>query len=359
MHSQAHPDRLDLIALAWLWCQQGKAAKSAKLETALKPVVPTGTAKALAEASLNRLVQIGSAEEIPAKKGKSDFRVTSAGQQRVCEALKLSALPAGKNPFKLLLESPFAAMAENLAIPGSDKKAQKDFFDLLKIAICARQFNLDLPLDQGPAAAKLHLLKLALSRANEVLPEKIHLKKLPADSELLALVVGPLVGEPDTAVAKLEKLIVSKVSAILNVTKPAQIKPAVVRRWLHQPAPVSEPVAAAVETVPAFDLNVFANHVVEAAKEVARTNPRAVSSLGDKVLVHFVWQAYERWFTPMPLDVFKQHLSDANGDLLVLVREDMIPEDRRAEFAESEVRRGASCYHYIRIGSLGVQHGGI
>jgi hypothetical protein len=359
MDSQVHSDRLDLIALAWLWCQQGKAVKAAKLETAIKPIVPTGTAKTLAEASLNRSVQTGSAEEIPAKKGKGDFRITPAGQQRVREALKRDALPAGKTPFKALLEFSFAAIAENLAIPGSDKKTQKDFFDLLKIAICARHFALDVPLDQGPAAAKLHLLKLALSRANAVPPEKIHLKKVPTDSELLALVVGPLLSEPDTAAAKLEKLIVSKASAILNVTKPAQIKPGVVRRWLSQPAIVAESTAIPAETPAALDLKTFANHVVEAAKEVSRTNPRAVSSLGDKVLVHFVWQAYERWFAPMRLEAFKQHLSDANGDLLVLVREDMIPEDRRQEFLESEVRRGASCYHYIRIGSLGVQHGGI
>jgi len=357
---QSHmTDRLDLVVLAWLWCQQGKPAKASKVETAIKPLVPTGSAKSPAESSLARLVQATHAESIQAKKGKPDFRITPAGQQRISEVLKRDSLPAGKTPFKALVENWFSAIAANLPIPSPDKKAQKDFSDLLKIAVCATQFHLDLPLNLGPIPARLHLLKLALSRANNIPPEKIHLKKMPTDGELLALVVGPLLQEPDTAAGKLDKLIASKASAILNVSSPLKIKSGVVRQWLNQPAHPPAPDVAPVEQKPAFDLKSFAKHVVEAAKEVARTNPRAVSNLGDKVLVHFVHQAYEKWFAPMPIDIFKQHLSDANGDLLVLVREDMIPEDRRQEFLDSEVRRGPSSYHYIRIGSLGVSHGGV
>jgi hypothetical protein len=354
MRSQVIPDRLDLIVLAWLSCQQDKPAKSARLETALKPLVPVGNAKSSAESSLARLVHAAHAEEIKAKKGKSDYRITPEGQQKLCEILKRDTLPA--SPFKALLEQTFSAIALELPIPASDKKAQKDFGDLMKLAICARRFKLDLPTDQGPVAAKLQLVKLAISTANGVAISKIHLKKLPTDGELLALVVGPLLQEPETAAGKLEKLIASKVSAILNVTKPTQIKSGVVRWWLNQPESVAPQTDEPAE---AFDLKSFARHVIEAAREVARTNPRAVSNLGDKVLVRFVHQAFETWFNPMPIDLFKQHLFDANGDLLVLVREDMIPEDRRQEFSESEVRRGPSFYHYIRIGSLGVNHGGV
>jgi hypothetical protein len=89
--------------------------------------------------------------------------------------------------------------------------------------------------------------------------------------------------------------------------------------------------------------------VLAAAKAVACDGGPGVSSLGDKVLVHYAWRQYEKTYGPLPLERFKQNLSEVNGNHLVLAREDLIPGERAQEFSQSEVRTGASRYHYIRI----------
>ncbi len=276
--------------------------------------------------------------------------------------------PASKTPFKTLLDTVIPAAALNLPAPASDLKSRNAFAKLALIAVCARHFSLDVPMETA-AAAKLGLVKASLARASGVAVTKIHLKKLPP-GELPALIAGPLLGEPETAAANIDKLIEAKAFALLGISKSGQLKSAVVKLWLCDgahplvaevvpalppataPARAHEPVAPTVQ-----DLSLFARNVLHAARDAARANPRALSNLGDKILVRPVWEHFTRIFGAMPLDLFKQQLAEANGDHLVLVREDMIPVERAAEFADSEVCRGASSFHYIRIGSLGVTHG--
>lgn len=101
----------------------------------------------------------------------------------------------------------------------------------------------------------------------------------------------------------------------------------------------------------------FAHNAQAAAQRVSARGPGApgVSSLGDKVLVSHAHAEYEKAHGAMPLATFKQRLSDVNGDDhgVSLVREDLVPAERAGEFAASEVKRGASSYHYIRTGKPG------
>lgn len=101
----------------------------------------------------------------------------------------------------------------------------------------------------------------------------------------------------------------------------------------------------------------FAHNAQAAAQRVSAHGPGApgVSSLGDKVLVSHVHAEYEKAHGAIPLATFKQRLSDVNGDDhgVSLVREDLVPAEKAGEFAASEVKRGASSYHYIRTGKPG------
>lgn len=101
----------------------------------------------------------------------------------------------------------------------------------------------------------------------------------------------------------------------------------------------------------------FARNAQAAAQRVSARGPGApgVSSLGDKVLVSHAHAEYEKAHGAMPLAMFKQRLSDVNGDDhgVSLVREDLVPAEKAGEFAASEVKRGVSSYHYIRTGKPG------
>ena len=244
------------------------------------------------------------------------------------------------------------------------------FAELLGWATCVREHRLEIPLDRGIDTAKLELTKLALSRSNGVPPEKIYLKKLPG-GELPAIVVGPLLGQPATMAAKLETLVSSRAAELLGGAK---IPAAVVRRWVEGnggAAPAADASSDASSPQPAVpdgtapprladvDRSTFISRACAAAARVAGGLGPGVSPLGDKVLVSHVWRRYQQDHGPVPLDAFKQRLSEANGEQLPLVREDLVPEDRRAEFAESEVRTGVSVFHYVRVHSLGVRHAAV
>jgi len=408
MQTPVNEQRLDAVALAWLWCQRDKPATEAKLATAIKAMVPEGSAKDLASTAMDRLINTGRAEQITTGKRKAaaSIRITAAGGTSVCRWIGRTQLPAGASPFGSICTYELPAIASGLPLPQADKKSQKAFTGLLPLMVCARHYNLPVSLESGPVAAKLELVKVALSRTSHVAAERIYLKKLPGGA-LPALVVGPLLGEPGTAIGNLDKLIVAAACKILTPCKPAQIKLGIIRRWLvdepaalipspgtpafgseaqarrgegqggglagsgrsdsmryletspppPQPSPGvpgegGKPSLRAATQASPIDLPTFSRQALAAAKAVAREGGPGVSSLGDKVLVHYVWRQYEKTFGPLPLERFKQNLSDVNGDHLVLAREDLILGDRAEEFSQSEVRTGGSRYHYIRVGNL-------
>jgi hypothetical protein len=384
MKTAVNEQRLELVALAWLWCQRDKPATEAKLATGIKAMVPEGSAKALASAAIERLIQAEHAEYIPSgKKKPSQFKITAAGESAVRQRLQISELPAGASPFGSISSCELPAIASELPLPGGDNKSRKEFAGLLPVMVCVRHFNLQIPLESGPVTAKLELVKLALSRLSQVSADRIYLKKLPT-GPLPALVVGPLLKEPGTAIANVDKLLVATACKILSPCKPAQIKFGIVRRWLFemgvesaarsdvmreadvtQPPPRPSPgVPGEGEKFPAqihprtspSDLAAFSRQALAAAHAVADAGGPGVSSLGDKVLVHYAWRQYEKTYGPLPLDRFKQNLSLVNGEHLVLVREDLIPGERAQEFSQSEVRTGESRFHYIRVSNLRDSH---
>lgn len=369
MATQANEDRLDGVVLAWLWCQRGKPATAAALATGVKAMLPAGAASDLAKASLGRLTAAGHVERIePAKKrGAATFRATPAGERRAAEMLGRDDRPAGVRPFATLANFDLPARAAGLPVP-ADKKAQLAFGKLLSVALTARRYGLDVPLTAGPEAAKVAMVKLALARAAGVPVDRFHLKKLPA-GELPALVVGPLIGHPAKTTSGLDELLKSVASDLLGVSPGAQFKPAIVRQWLSAdgggaaraadagPAPESQ--VATVVSPPGADgppaappdvsAEQFVDQVRRAVAGAARAGGPGVSNLRDKVLVAAAWRRHGQLFGTVPLDRFKRRLSAVNGELVDLVREDLVPADRVDEFRESEVRNGASVYHYIRV----------
>jgi len=240
-----------------------------------------------------------------------------------------------------------------LPVPGDNKTIQKDFPKLLPLAVCAEHFRFDLPMERGSIAAKLALVKMALSNAQGVPAEKINLKKLPT-GELPALVAGPILGAPGTDSKNLEKLLESRAVHLLNVSKATQIKSGVVRQWIlgngrsHDAPPLTRLTQPEVPAT--IDLPRFAEQVQSAARSVARTNRDSVNNLGDQVLIYYCWQEYQRLFGETPFQWFTEHLIECNKvRLLVLVREDLVPGERAEDFRRSEVHLGASVYHYVRI----------
>ncbi len=363
MQSEVNEERLELVVLAWLWCQTGKPATAASLATAMKPMVPQGAAQSLAPTALERLVTSARAERIqPARKtAKASFKITESGQAYVSRRLGRTSLPVSTRPFGSISTYELPAIASGLPLPQTDKKSQKTFTALLPLAVCIQQLDLPVPLDRGLDVAKLELVKLALSRMSHVPTDRIYLKKL-TDGVLPALVVGPLLGEPETKAAKLDQLLAAVVCKILDHCQAKQIKFAVVKRWLGVRAPTPsapplDPAGLGAHADSYADPATFSRQALAAAQAVAHVGGAGVSNLGDKVLVHYAWRQYERTYGPLPLERFKQNLSEVNGTQLVLVREDLIPEDRAQDFSDSEVRTGASRFHYIRVSNTGGSHG--
>jgi hypothetical protein len=351
MDTSINTDRLGLVVLAWLWCQRGKPVKEAAIATAMKTALGDASFKQSIPAVLDRLVAAGDVERIaPAtKKGKSEFKIAAQGESRAADFLGRRELPAGAKPFAALGAGALPAIALGVAIPGEDKKSQAAFGKLAPVAVCARRFMLEIPLDQGPDAAKVALVKLALAKWNGVPAGKIHLKlkKAPA-GELPALVVGPLLEINATAATNLDKLIDSIAAGILNAGKPsaAQIKAAVLRRWVSdesaskaeptvdsarmkaeapaiaptQSAPpaqaknrIDDPPAdstpahapASVSPHPSHHAETpgqtFEQKVHLAAKAVVSTDRRGLNNLGDQALIHYCWREYQRLFGAIPI----------------------------------------------------------
>ncbi len=368
MQNQVIEDRLDKLALAWLWCQGDKAATPAAVATGVKAMLPSATTPAETVAStLARLVTAGEVERIEAaKKGaKPTYKTSASGARRAMEFLGRRDRPGGSRPFGALASYDLPALAAGLTIPAANKKEQAAFGKLLPVAVSVRHHRIDVPLDKGPDAAKVALVKLALSRAGGVAAGEIHLKKLPG-GELPALVVGPLLGQPRTAATNIDKLLAEVANGCLGITKAAQLKAAVVRQWLTAENENAPDNAGPVTSAPAdaqslakpppersgaveVDLPTFIRQLHAAVADVARNGGAGVSNLRDKVLVNAAWRRYEQLFEPIPIDQFKRRTLDAGGSQIDLVREDLIPVDRAAEFHEAEVRAGASTYHYIRV----------
>ena len=59
MPMHANNDRVDLVVLAWLWCQRGKPAKAAGVAKGVGTLMPAGLGAQWAEASLDRLCASG------------------------------------------------------------------------------------------------------------------------------------------------------------------------------------------------------------------------------------------------------------------------------------------------------------
>ena len=327
--------RLELTVLAWLWCQKSSAAQD-KIDKSIEPLSITD--------ALQRLVAVGEVERTESKgtkrkPGKLMFAIAESGIERVREQFK-RASPPKSTPFQSLLAGPLAAMALEVAIPGSDTEL-KVFKKLLPIAVCVRRLGLSIPLDKGTDAAKLAMIAMSLGRLYDPPAASLPIKKLPT-GELPALVIAPLLGIPAThaAFASIDKLFESTSLGLMEVGKIGDLTARLVRGWL---------MTGSAKPAAPFDLESFSRKAMAAARDVVETGGAGVSNLRDQVLVASVWERYGKLFGPMSLDVFKRSLRDANGDHVILVCEDRVPADREREFRESEVRTGASVYHYLRI----------
>ncbi len=324
MADPTDPDRLDLLTLAWVWCG-GKPVAAAAVQKGLKAYLPSGADVA---ASLDRLSAAGDVgrAEVPVKgRGKPKpptFAATGAGQSRAAAAFGRS----GPAKFATLSKLELPAVAAALPPPGTAAALRK----LLPLAVVGAEIGVDLPLADGAEASKLHLVRLAVARAQGIDVRRVHLKKVPA-GELPAIVAGPLLGATGTAAATLDKLVEATACNAVDAATAGQLPTAVVRRWL----------AAGDRSSPAFD----AAAVLAAARRAA-ADRRVTTNLGDKVLVEAVWAAYGHG----SLDDFKRRLAAANGAGVDLFAEDLVPADRRDEYDRSAVRVGPTAYHYVRIG---------
>ena len=329
--------RLEMIVLSCLWCAPDKPFKVSGVATALKSILEADTSPEM-PAVLERLAEAGDLQRIPAttKKGMPSFAITASGARRVAHWLGREKPPIGRTAFKSLLEGEITAMAADVPRP-ADAKAARGMGKLLNVAVVVRESKLSIDLNGSADAVKLALIKQALARFHEVPVESVYLKKLPP-GELPALVAAPLIGAVGTAAGNLDKLLEARTCQILGVTRPSQIKAAVIRRWIRRDLGTREHLDGD-----------FSQRVLDVARDVALHHPEGASNLKDKVLIHFAWRRFSERFGSVPAELFKQRLADANGESIALVREDLIPDHRRADVVRSEVRNGAAVFHYIRI----------
>jgi hypothetical protein len=95
----------------------------------------------------------------------------------------------------------------------------------------------------------------------------------------------------------------------------------------------------------------FASKVFDAARAVEADNgpgKGGVSGAGGKVTIGAAYDRYVKDHGPMPLDEFKAKVRESG---LTMAGEDLIPQDRRAEFERSTVNvggKGGADYHYLR-----------
>lgn len=356
-------ERFDLLTLAGLWCQK-VPVDAAKLFKALAPLLSASSVDAVAE-SLDRLTARGEIERTQKKgaKGKppqSEYAIAEIGSQRMRTQF---GRPTPPKTFPSLVAGPLTAIALDMPIPMSDADV-KSFKKALPLAICARP--LGISLSAGADAAKGAILARALGRLFQP-PAKLTIKKVPAGMPTVIAIGAELGVSPDKLAFKtVDQLINAVAMGTTGATKAGDLPAAVVRQWIAADgvASAAKPAFASVVNVDpaasaggyssasapsAINPASFARNVLAAARDVVATNGRGVSNLRDQVLVASVCERFGELFGRVGLDEFKKHLRDVSGGEVMLVCEDRIPADRQQEFRESEVRIGASVFHYIRI----------
>lgn len=342
-------ERIETVVLAWLWCQKSPA-DAAKVAKAIAPLL-TGDADDATRAALDRLTAAGAVTRTEKKtpKGKppkADYAIAKPGVRRA-QAFSGRQAPPKTTPFPALLAGPFAAIALELPVPASDADL-KAFKKALPLAVCVRPLGVSLA--DGADAAKCTILARALNRLFDP-PAKLTFKKLPSGEATMIAMASELGIPPDRLAFKtVDSLIGAAALREADVTKAAEIPVALVRRWLSGGAPADMSAPSAVVNAPTtIPPASFARDVLAAARDVVATNGRGVSNLRDQVLVGAVRERYASLFGEIAMDEFKRHLRDVSGGEVMLVCEDRIPADRLQEFRESEVRIGASVFHYIRV----------
>lgn len=358
MQITVNEDRLQAVVLAWLMGQKQKKAGMDPMLKALRKILPAGLDQGRIEGALSRSVDTSRVQRIPpkTKKGKPAFELNAAG-----EVFVRQTIGTGPNDelltLKLLIEREAPLRALDCALPPTVKLTAAALGKFLHLAICVRHFDLPIPLAHGLNAGYLAMIKLALARSNGVEPDQIYLNKLPTGGVLLALIAGPLVDQRGNKAKDLAGLLSGAALNIVGVTDAKKLPAALFHQWLLAPSergPANQ--TDSQQPSPAFDLAIFSANVLAAARALADADDDGVSNLRDKVLIAACWRKYQEMYGPIALEQFKSQLLGAQGKALSLVKEDLIPEERRREFEESLTRRGTSELHYVLIDQNGMTH---
>jgi hypothetical protein len=259
--------------------------------------------------------------------------LTDAGRARALEFLGLPSLDAGTT-WAGLVNRHLVPLA--LRLPCSDSRARESFkADGLAALVVKERFE----LEDRPESTLAEVLN-ALVCKELGFPEAMNL------GEIKRLVLSRLVGSNE--MLRLEQLRnqVPRVAAGAPRSGAAEIRKAILRRWLRGSAGGEAAESPQRRAEHPFDLGEFAATV----KAVARDCP--VGWFGDrKVFINHVWRHFDRQdeLPAMELPEFKARLVEANrARLLDLSRADLPDKLPAADVGESETYQENAVFHFIQ-----------
>lgn len=349
---------VQVVVLTRLLAGGLKGATSAQLRKDVGALLDAAAADALGPA-LEALEASGLVERDGRSKA-GRYGLSEGGRARAMAALGLHALPP-KTTWAKLRSAHLPALALGLdPLPSGDSARRFATKGGFEAALLTSAHG--LPLSGVPTAKQAAdaLLWKALG-VNSAAPFTLAAVKrwlLARD----AAEVGPGPAPADEKKA-MRRMVVRAAGARRDA--PAELREAVVRRWVAgaasssraAPAPSEEPLPAVLEYRPQpdagaierpFDLHAFAREVLQVADDCPSGRFGA-----SRVFIAHVWRALRArpGYEQLEIDAFKRRLVEANqARLLDLGRADLVeamdPEDVRA----SETRHLGAAFHFVRVG---------